>query len=48
MGITRIKTQNNNRISTKMAERTKIIPEINEILRSQGATTNYSGKFTKY
>ena len=37
-----------NRISIKMAEYTRIIPEINKILRSQGATTNYSGKFTKY
>ena len=40
MGITRIKIQNNNRISTKMAGHTKIIPRINEILRSQGATYN--------
>ena len=48
MGITRIETQKHNRITTEMAEYTQIILKINGILRSQGATTNYSGKCTKY
>ena len=48
MGITRIKIQIATENQQKWQNIHKYYQNSNEILRSQGATTNYSGKFTKY